>query len=115
MTTGQFANETAAPAPELPAAVGAVLSDEIAETLASTKNRRDRAAVIAAVVHEIQETVHWLHELRPNGEEEHSLTGLVQAAAQHQQRMTALPPQDDDAPTSPARPRRARARNHRLT
>lgn len=118
MATRQPDNEPGDHGGRVPSAdqeLSVVLIDEITDAVGSARDRRSRAAVIAALVHEIQEAVGWLHKLQPDLEEQESLSTLAAAATLHYERMVHLPDQDDEPSGAPSRPRRARSRNHRLT
>ncbi len=70
--------------------LSAQLMDEITEAVVKPTDPRVRAKVITELVHEVDEAVKWRHQLHPDGQEERSLTGLVDAAQAHQQRMDSL-------------------------
>lgn len=78
--------------------LSADLIDGITEAVVKPADPSVRAAVIADLVHEVDEAVKWRHELDPGKEEEQSVGKLVEAAASHQQRMDEMDGSADDMP-----------------
>lgn len=70
--------------------LSAELMDEITEAVVKPTDARVRAKVINELVHEVDEAVKWRHQHHPDGQEERSLVGLVDAAQAHQERMENL-------------------------
>lgn len=70
--------------------LSAELLDGLTEAIVKPGDPRVRAQVISEMVHEVDEAVRWRHQLHPGSEEEQSLVALVEAAADHQERMAEL-------------------------
>ena len=66
-----------------------VLTDQLAELIASHSDPHTRAAAVAGLIVEVFETVRWLHGPAPDHEELTSLYRLVAEAYAHRSRMAA--------------------------
>jgi hypothetical protein len=76
--------------------LSAELIDQITEAVVTTEDARDRADIIAELVHQVDEAVKWRNERHPGGAEERSLATLVDAAARHRARMSGAGLAADD-------------------